>query len=54
MDRIDSEYYRHSSRLNVKDETRLKATSEEVAKWAEGASSCEYHFLEYRLFLTEF
>lgn len=42
MDKIDLEYYRHSTRLDIKDETRLKATSEEAINWAqEGPSSCK-------------
>jgi len=35
MDRIDSLYYAHSSRINVKEETRIKATSEEAQQWEE-------------------
>lgn len=33
MDRIDPLYFVHSSRINLKDETRIKATSEEAAEW---------------------
>ena len=33
MDRIDPLYYTHSSRINLKEETRIKATSEEAATW---------------------
>ncbi|KAF8798969.1 hypothetical protein BYT27DRAFT_7202705 [Phlegmacium glaucopus] len=33
MDRIDSLYYAHTSRIDVKEETRIKATSEEAQQW---------------------
>lgn len=33
MDRIDPLYYAHSSRIDLKDETRIKATSEEALEW---------------------
>ena len=33
MDRIDPLFFVNSSRINIKDETRIKATSEEVANW---------------------
>ncbi|ESK87147.1 ubiquitin fusion degradation protein [Moniliophthora roreri MCA 2997] len=36
VDRIDPLYFAHSSRLDVSDETRIKATSDEASKWAEG------------------
>ncbi|KAF8964409.1 ubiquitin elongating factor core-domain-containing protein [Flammula alnicola] len=35
MDRIDPLFYAHSSRIDVSDETRIKATSEEAQKWEE-------------------
>ncbi|KAF9483478.1 hypothetical protein BDN70DRAFT_873762 [Pholiota conissans] len=35
MDRIDPLYYVHSSRINLSDETRIKATSEEALQWQE-------------------
>ncbi|KAF8195457.1 ubiquitin elongating factor core-domain-containing protein [Pholiota molesta] len=35
MDRIDPLYYVHSSRIDLSDETRIKATSEEATKWQE-------------------
>jgi ubiquitin conjugation factor E4 B len=34
MDRIDALYFAHSKRLDMKDETRIKATSDEAAEWA--------------------
>lgn len=33
MDRIDPLYYVHSSRINVKEETRIKATTDEAQQW---------------------
>jgi ubiquitin conjugation factor E4 B len=33
MDRIDRFYFARSSRISLKDETRIKATSEEAAEW---------------------
>ena len=33
MDRIDPLYYVHSSRINIKEETRIKATTEEAQQW---------------------
>src|ERR1700760_4861029 len=33
MDRIDPLFFVNSSRINIKDETRINATSEEVAEW---------------------
>ncbi|KAF7288510.1 U-box domain-containing protein [Mycena chlorophos] len=35
MDRIDPLFYARSSRIDLKDETRIKATSEEAATWAQ-------------------
>ncbi|KIO02810.1 hypothetical protein M404DRAFT_27705 [Pisolithus tinctorius Marx 270] len=35
MDRIDSLYFAISERIDVKEETRIKATSEEATRWAE-------------------
>jgi len=33
MDRIDPLYFTRSSRIDLKEETRIKATSEESAPW---------------------
>ena len=33
MDRIDPLYYAHSARINIKEETRIKATTEEAQQW---------------------
>ncbi|KAJ7672776.1 ubiquitin elongating factor core-domain-containing protein [Mycena rosella] len=35
MDRIDPLFYARSKRIDLKDETRIKATSEEASAWAE-------------------
>ncbi|KAF5369482.1 hypothetical protein D9758_002753 [Tetrapyrgos nigripes] len=35
IDKIDPFYYARSKRIDVHEETRIKATSEEAAKWAE-------------------
>ncbi|KAJ6585038.1 ubiquitin elongating factor core-domain-containing protein [Mycena capillaripes] len=35
MDRIDPLFYARSNRIDLKDETRIKATSEEASQWAE-------------------
>lgn len=35
MDRIDPLFYAQSSRINLGEETRIKATSEEATKWEE-------------------
>ena len=33
MDKIDSAYYAHSTRLNLDDETRVNATNVEAEQW---------------------
>jgi hypothetical protein len=33
MDRIDPFFYARSSRIDLKDETRIKATSDEASTW---------------------
>ncbi|EPQ54429.1 hypothetical protein GLOTRDRAFT_139020 [Gloeophyllum trabeum ATCC 11539] len=35
IDRIDPLYYAHSSRIDLKEETRINATSDEANQWAE-------------------
>jgi len=35
VDRIDPLFYAQSSRLKLGEETRIKATNEEAAKWEE-------------------
>ncbi|KAK7469287.1 Ubiquitin conjugation factor E4 [Stygiomarasmius scandens] len=36
IDKIDPFYYARSKRIDIHEETRIKATSEEAGKWAEG------------------
>ncbi|KAI9458816.1 ubiquitin elongating factor core-domain-containing protein [Russula earlei] len=33
IDRIDPHYYAHTSRIDIKEETRINATSDEAAQW---------------------
>ncbi|KAF8501083.1 ubiquitin elongating factor core-domain-containing protein [Russula emetica] len=33
IDRIDPHYYAHTSRIDIKDETRISTTSEEASQW---------------------
>jgi ubiquitin conjugation factor E4 B len=33
IDRIDLHYYAHTSRINIKEETRINAISEEAVEW---------------------
>ena len=33
IDRVDPHYYAHTSRIDIKDETRINATSEEASQW---------------------
>ena len=35
LDRIDRHYYAHSSRVDLRDETRINATSDDANGWAE-------------------
>jgi hypothetical protein len=37
MDRIDPLYFAVSNRIDVSEETRIKATSEEAGQWAEAS-----------------
>ncbi|PAV17237.1 ubiquitin conjugation factor E4 [Pyrrhoderma noxium] len=39
IDRIDQSYLGRSNRVDVKEETRIKATSDEVAEWEKGLAS---------------
>lgn len=39
IDRIDPAYYAHSSRINITEETRINATSEEAEQWRERNAS---------------
>ncbi len=38
LDKIDPQYYLHSSRINVKDETRIKADAQEIEEWQQTAA----------------
>ncbi|KIJ54955.1 hypothetical protein M422DRAFT_153298 [Sphaerobolus stellatus SS14] len=38
LDRIDPEFYRRSRRVDVSEETRLKATSDEATEWVDSAA----------------
>ena len=38
LDKIDSQYYLNSSRINVKDETRIKADAQEIEEWQKTAA----------------
>lgn len=37
IDKVDTEYYRHSKRLDVSEETKIRATKEEVDEYFGGA-----------------
>ena len=41
MDRIDPLYYVHSTRINTKEETRIKATTEEAQQWEDEHKTTE-------------
>ena len=44
MDRIDPLYYAHSTRIDLKDETRIKADSAEAEEWRKQneVSNCKH------------
>ncbi|KAF8517435.1 ubiquitin elongating factor core-domain-containing protein [Hysterangium stoloniferum] len=54
LNRIDPDYYRRSQRLDISDETRLKATSDDAAKWVDDAmpSSDPPNFITEVFFIT--
>ncbi|KAF8631028.1 hypothetical protein AX15_002639 [Amanita polypyramis BW_CC] len=55
MDRIDPLFFVNSSRISIKDETRIKATSEEATKWEErnhNPMAPEPNFISNIFFLT--
>ncbi|RDB17892.1 Ubiquitin conjugation factor E4 [Hypsizygus marmoreus] len=55
MDRIDPLFYSHCSRIDLKEETRIKATSEEAAAWDEAnkdPSAAEPNFISNIFYLT--
>lgn len=37
IDKVDNEYYRHSERLDVSEETKIRATKEEADEYFGGA-----------------
>jgi ubiquitin conjugation factor E4 B len=49
IDRIDPLYFAHSSRIDVKEETRIKATSDEASAWVKENESPNgrVHFISY-------
>jgi ubiquitin conjugation factor E4 B len=49
IDRIDPLYFAHSSRIDVKEETRIKATSDEASTWAKenGSPNGIVHLVPY-------
>ena len=48
MDKIDPLYYVRSSRIDLKEETRIKATSEEVQTWEESVQETNGKFKFYK------
>ncbi|KAL6304363.1 ubiquitin conjugation factor E4 [Sparassis latifolia] len=54
MDRIDSAYYAHSVRVDVKEETRINATSDEAEKWRQSneAPAIPPNFISDIFYLT--
>ena len=50
IDRIDPLYFAHSSRIDVKEETRIKATSDEASNWVNENQSLggEFAFLPHK------
>lgn len=53
MVKIDPLYYVRSSRIDLKEETRIKATSEEVQAWEESVQETngKFTFYKYLFFL---
>ncbi|KAG6900051.1 hypothetical protein C0993_003682 [Termitomyces sp. T159_Od127] len=55
MDRIDPIFYAQSSRINLKEETRIKATSDEAAEWERAhrnSTAPEPNFISNIFYLT--
>lgn len=44
LDKIDIQYYLNSSRINIKDETRIKADAQEIEEWKKITSQNRTHF----------
>jgi hypothetical protein len=51
MDRIDRYYFSVSTRINLKEETRIKATSDEAAQWVEDSKSKGKCFINLKWFI---
>jgi ubiquitin conjugation factor E4 B len=45
LDRVDPLYFVHSDHIDVKEETRIKATAQEVAEWAQEQGSGEPYMI---------
>lgn len=54
IDRIDSAYYAHSSRIDLKEETRINATSDEAEQWRQknAAATTPPNFISDIFYLT--
>jgi hypothetical protein len=52
MDKIDPLYYVRSSRIDLKEETRIKATSEEVQAWEESVKDSNGKFTVFPKYLS--
>lgn len=52
MDKIDPLYYVRSSRIDLKEETRIKATSEEVQAWEESVKDSNGKFTVFSKYLS--
>lgn len=54
IDRIDPAYYAHSSRIDLKEETRINATSEEAEQWRQknAAATAPPNFISDIFYLT--
>lgn len=52
IDRIDPSYYAHSSRINLKDETRINATSDEAEQWRNRNKVSEGIIISYKDVVT--
>lgn len=51
MDRIDCYYFSVSTRIDLKEETRIKATSDEAAQWVEDSKSKGGCFIKPKRFI---
>lgn len=53
MDKIDPLYYVRSSRIDLKEETRIKATSEEVQTWEDSVKEIDGIFNTFANILSQ-